>query len=221
MNNNLAFVFDMDGVIVDSNPVHEIALKQFCEKYGYNLSETELQEKIFGRRNRDWLTSVFGELTEEEIQAYGAEKEALFRQLYEKDIRALDGLPEFLEQVARLEIPRCIATSAPRANVDFVLEKTGLGKYFDVILDDTYVTNGKPHPEVYLKAAKALNVDPARAVVFEDSLAGVEAGRRAGCPVVGVTTTHSADELRDTQLVIADFRNLEPKTVVSKVFPET
>ena len=215
-NSALAFVFDMDGVIVDSNPYHEIALRQFCRKYGRDLSEEELREKIFGRRNRDWLTRVFGDLSEEEIKKYGEEKEALFRQLYEKDIQPVAGLKEFLDEVAKLGIPRCIATSAPRANVDFVLDKTGLGRYFEVVLDESFVKEGKPHPEVYLKAARALNFPPDRAIVFEDSLAGVEAARAAGCPVIGVTTTHTAEELTHTDLVIDDFTGIDPGSLLSR-----
>lgn len=212
-----ALIFDMDGVIVDSNPVHEIALRQFCRKYGHDLSEEALREKIFGRRNRDWLTRVFGDLTEDQIVRYGEEKEELFRQLYEKDIRPLNGLPEFLEKVAALNIPRCIATSAPRANVDFVLDRTGLGTYFYVILDDSHVKEGKPNPEVYVKAAAALNTPARKAIVFEDSLAGIQAALGAGCPVVGVTTTHSSAELGHTQRVIDDFHGLDPEELINSL----
>ena len=208
----------MDGVIVDSNPVHKIALKKFVKKYGKSLSEEELVNHIYGRRNQDWLTHIFGQLSAEEIAAYGAEKEALFRQLYEADIQPLDGLVEFLEKVARGNWPRAIATSAPRANVDFTLEKTGTGRFFDTILDDSFVTKGKPDPQIYLKTAEALKLPPANCVVFEDSLAGVDAARNAGCKVVGVTTTHSREELKNTDLVIENFVGLDPKMLISKLF---
>ncbi len=208
----------MDGVIVDSNPAHKIALQKFVKKYGQSLSEEELVNHIYGRRNQDWLTHIFGQLSSEEIAAYGAEKEALFRQLYEADIQPLDGLVEFLEKVARGNWPRAIATSAPRANVDFTLEKTGTGQFFDTILDDSFVTKGKPDPQIYLKTAEALSLPPVNCVVFEDSLAGVDAARNAGCKVVGVTTTHSREELENTDLVIENFVGLDPKMLISKLF---
>lgn len=85
----VAFIFDMDGVIVDSNPFHKIALKQFCSKHGHNLTEAELREKIYGRRNQDWLTNVFGPLDPNKLKQYADEKEALFRNLYENDIKPL------------------------------------------------------------------------------------------------------------------------------------
>ena len=94
----VAFIFDMDGVIIDSNPFHKIALKQFCRKYGHDLTEEQLKEKIYGRTNKDWLANVFGSLTKEQIRKYADEKEALFRELYDKDIKAVDGLEDFHPQ---------------------------------------------------------------------------------------------------------------------------
>ncbi len=212
-----AFIFDMDGVIVDSNPTHKIALKQFCEKHGYHLSETDLREKIYGRTNRDWLLNLFGKLDDETIRRYADEKEALFRELY-TTIEPLAGLVEFLKKMDGVGIRRAIATSAPRANVDFTLEKTATGQYFDVILDDSFVTEGKPNPQIYLKSAQALGFDPARCIVFEDSLSGVLAGKRAGCKVVGLTTTHTTEELSETDLTIPDFKDVTPESLISKLY---
>ena len=208
----------MDGVIVDSNPAHKVALKRFCRKYGKDLSEDELREKIYGRRNQDWLVKIFGPLDDGKMKAYADEKEALFRKIYDQDIKPLDGLADFLEKLDGEKLPRAIATSAPRSNVDFTLSKTGLGRFFGTILDDTFVEQGKPHPDIYLKTAKALNFEPGRCVVFEDSLAGVDSARNAGCKVVGITTTHTKEELKDTDLVIDNFVGLDPKELVSKLF---
>ncbi len=208
----------MDGVIVDSNPFHKIALKQFCSKYGHNLTEEELREKIYGRRNQDWLTNVFGLLDPNKLKQYADEKEALFRDLYGNDIKLLNGLLDFLKKLEEQGIPRAIATSAPRDNVDFTLAKTGTARYFDTILDSAFVTQGKPHPEIYLKTAKALDFKPENCVVFEDSLSGVESGKNAGCKVVGITTTHSREELQQTDLVIDNFIGLDPQKVISGLF---
>src|SRR5690606_16927267 len=127
-----AFIFDMDGVIVDSNPFHKVALRQFCKKHGRDLSEEELKERIYGRTNRDWLLNIFPDLTDEEIARYADEKEEIFRELYANDIVALAGLGEFLKAARTLGIPMAIATSAPLENVDFTLAKTGLREYFPV-----------------------------------------------------------------------------------------
>lgn len=212
-----AFIFDMDGVIVDSNPVHKIALQQFCEKYGYKLSEKDLREKIYGRTNRDWLLNLFSDLDEPTIRMYADEKEALFRSLY-NEIKPLNGLISFLGQLDKLNISRAIATSAPRANVDFTLDNTDTRRYFQTILDDSFVTEGKPNPQIYLKSAQALGFDPANCIVLEDSLSGVTAGKRAGCKVVGITTTHTQTELGEADWVIPDFEGISPESLVSRLY---
>lgn len=214
---SFAFIFDMDGVIVDSNPYHKIALRQFCQQHGYALSEAQLREKIYGRTNKEWITNVFGPLPPETVSQYAEEKEALYRELFKNDIAPVAGLPAFLEQMNAQNIARAIGTSAPRSNVDFTLAGTGLQRFFSIILDDRFVTHGKPHPEIYLKCAEALERTPADCIVFEDSLSGVEAGKRAGCRVVGISTTHTAEELKDTDLVMPDFTSLTPAEVIARL----
>jgi beta-phosphoglucomutase len=212
-----AFLFDMDGVIVDSNPVHKIALKQFCRQHGHDLTEEQLREKIYGRTNKDWIPNVFGAISKELARQYADEKEALFRELYRKDIAPLTGLLSFLDQSEQLGVPKAIATSAPRENVDFTLSLTGTEKYFSTILDESFVTRGKPDPEIYLKTAAALGFDPAQCIVFEDSLSGVLAGKAAGCKVVGVATTHTPEELRETELVIHDFTEITVAALLDRL----
>ncbi|SRR5258706_5054919 len=214
--NPFAFVFDMDGVIVDTNPYHKIALRQFAEKYGYSLSEEELVKKIYGRTNKEWIPNLFGRtLSAQQVQKLGEEKEKLFRDLYEKDIVEVAGLTKFLDQAMQLNLKLAIGTSAPRSNVDFVLAKTGIEKYFPVILDESHVTHGKPNPEIYINCAAALNYPASQCIVFEDSLSGVAAAREAGCPVVGVATTHSAQEL-GTKVVIKDFIEMTPLCLIQE-----
>jgi HAD superfamily hydrolase (TIGR01509 family) len=213
-----AFLFDMDGVIVDSNPYHKIALIQFCKEHGYDLDEQQLREKIYGRTNRDWIMNIFGNIGDEKIRQYTEEKEALYRKLYDNDVKPVDGLISFLEKSEKAGIPRAVATSAPRANVDFSLSKTQTERFFPTILDDSFVSKGKPDPEIYLKSAAALNYKPENCIVFEDSLSGVAAGKAAGCKVVGITTTHTREELHQTDLIIENFAGLDPETLISRLF---
>lgn len=203
-----AVIFDMDGVIVDTNPFHKETINQFCKKYGFHLTDEELRTKIYGRTNREWITNLFGTLTAEQLEAYAFEKEQLFRDVYAQHIKPVEGLIAFLNMLEQNNIPRSIATSAPRANVDFVLKGTGIGKYFEVILDESMVTHGKPHPEIYSKSAKALNLPNAQCIVMEDSLSGIQAGKAAGSKVIGITTTHTPEEMKDTDLVIDNFNTL-------------
>jgi HAD superfamily hydrolase (TIGR01509 family) len=215
---SFAVIFDMDGVIIDSNPFHKISLRLFCEKYGFHLSDEELIKKIYGRTNKEWIANLFGALSKEELSRFGEEKESLFREVYKNDIRSLEGLPGFLESLKEKNIPMAIGTSAPRSNVDFVLSHTGLEGFFSAILDESDVEHGKPNPEIYLKVAAKLGFEPAQSVVFEDSLSGIESARRAGAKVVGVATTHSAEELRHTDFVIKDFAGLDPDQLFAAIF---
>ncbi|GHN00686.1 hydrolase [Cytophagales bacterium WSM2-2] len=212
---NFAFVFDMDGVIVDTNPYHKIALRQFAEKYGYHLDEEGLVKKIYGRTNKEWIPNLFGrELSVEDLYKYGEEKEEMFRVLYKKDITPLKGLRSFLDQMDELKIPRAIGTSAPKSNLDFTLEGTGLRKYFPITLHEADVAKGKPDPEVYIKCAARLTMPTAQCIVFEDSLSGVASAQAAGCPVVGVATTHSPEEL-GTKVTIRDFSEMTPSQIIA------
>jgi beta-phosphoglucomutase len=205
---DFAVIFDMDGVIVDTNPHHKIAIQQFCADHGIQLNELTFQHKIYGRTNRDWITNVFGEITIEQRDAYAKEKEALFRRIYEPDIKPVTGLIAFLDSLVANRIPRAIATSAPPENVEFIVRKTGIRKYFDIILDERNVTHGKPNPEIYIKTAKALNFPNKECIVIEDSLSGITAARKSGSKVIGITTTHTPEELSETNLVIQDFNDL-------------
>lgn len=208
----------MDGVIVDSNPYHKIALKQFCKAHGFDLTEEQLREKIYGRTNRDWILSLFGRLPDEVVNRYALEKEALFRKLYENDIRPLAGLIPFLKKLDEGEYLRAVGTSAPYENVEFTLAKTSTHGYFPVVLHDTDVVVGKPDPEIYLKTAATLKVPPDQCIVFEDSLAGITAAERAGCKVVALTTTHSAEEMHQADLIIDNFIDLDPDKLISQLF---
>lgn len=208
MHKPFAVIFDMDGVIVDTNPFHKETINQFCKKYGFKLTDEELRTKIYGRTNHEWIPALFGTLTQEELEAYAFEKEQMFREAYAAHIKPVEGLVAFLDMLMQNNIPRSIATSAPRANVDFVLNGTGIGKYFDIILDESMVTHGKPHPEVYIKSAKALTLPNAQCIVIEDSLSGIQAGKAAGSKVIGITTTHTPEEMSATDLVIGNFNSL-------------
>jgi HAD superfamily hydrolase (TIGR01509 family) len=150
------------------------------------------------------------EMSQSEIRELGGQKEQAYRELYAPDIRPVLGLPHFLEELEKRRIPHAVATSAPTPNVDFTMERTGLRRYFPIIIDDTMVSKGKPDPEVYLTAAKTLNMPPDRCVVFEDAILGIQAGKNAGMKVVGLATTHSREELEaeNTDYVMDDFAGL-------------
>ena len=110
-----------------------------------------------------------------------------------------------------------MATAAPRANLDFALEETGLGPWFDVLVDVDMVANGKPSPDLYLKAAELLGRPPGSCVAVEDSYPGIASALAAGMKIVGITTTHTAAELTNVHLVVKDFREVTPAVLAALV----
>ncbi|MGC9344889.1 MAG: HAD family hydrolase, partial [Bacteroidales bacterium] len=154
-----ALIFDMDGVIVDNGRYHYEAWRKYAARLGKKVSFEEVKS-WFGSTNVKILKNLIGgKLNTEEIQLHSDEKEKLYRQLFKKEIRALKGLEEFLKDAQKAGLKLGMATSAPPANVDFVLRHTGLREYFDTITDDTQIANGKPHPEIFLKTAEKLGVN--------------------------------------------------------------
>jgi beta-phosphoglucomutase len=206
-----AVIFDMDGVLVDTNPYHKQAILRFCEKYNRLLNEDELRKHVWGRMNREWIGHLFEGISPELLAQYADEKEALFREIYAPFIEPVAGLIPFLELLKAHKIPIGIGTSAPRANVDFVFEHLGIESFFSQVLDERHVRHGKPHPEIYQKVAEALGFAPEDCIVFEDSLSGVRSGKSAACRVIGITTTHTPEELSETDWAIPNFLGLTIK----------
>jgi beta-phosphoglucomutase family hydrolase len=186
----LAFIFDMDGVIIDSNPAHRDAWAAFNRQYGIETTEA-MHEKMYGRRNDDILRDFFGpSLAAEEIAARSAAKERLFREMVGGRLEEMlvPGVRQFLE--ARRGAPMALATNAEAANVEFLLDRAAIRSYFRAVVNGEQVHRPKPHPEIYLRAAELLEADPANCIVFEDSRSGVEAALAAGMRVIGICTTH-------------------------------
>ena len=211
IENNMDFsiIFDMDGVIVNNNPYHKKAWKLFCKKHNLSLTDQELESKIYGRTGDEVLSYLFNkELKLEIIEQYSTEINKNYRELFAPHIKPIIGLKEFLDDLNQENIKYAIATSAPPINVNFVLSKTRLTEYFQIIVDDTQITKSKPSPEIYLKTANRLNVEPGVCIVIEDSISGIDAALNAGMKVVGITTTHNSEELKHTDLIINNFLEL-------------
>jgi beta-phosphoglucomutase len=204
----LAVLFDMDGVIVDSNPYHKLAFEAFLKRHDVFLTDDELKTRVYGRTNQEIMRFIFKEnFSPERSEVWADEKEALFRKLY-KDVSPVKGLVSFLEKLKARNIKTAVGTSAPKLNLVFILEKIQLVSYFDALLHAADVQFGKPNPEIYLKAAGRLQTNPAHCIVIEDSLPGIQAGLDAGMKVIGITTTHTIAELAHAHLVIDDFESL-------------
>ncbi len=209
-----ALIFDLDGVIVDSNPFHRIAWTNFLKKFGIEVTDDLFRKVIAGTTNEYAFTHLFDrQLDAQEVQVLGDEIEVEFRATISRspDFRELEGLSVLLAEAKTAGMKIALATSAPPENVELSLETLKIKSYFDVIIDNTMVSRGKPDPEVYQKAVQGLGLPPSACLVFEDSMAGVKSARDAGLAVVGVATTHTPDELTEagTVAVIRSFPGLK------------
>ncbi len=204
----MAAIFDMDGVISDNMGYHAKAWEFFLQKYAPRFRIGDVKPH-FGKTNRDLMNYIFGRsLTAEEVERYGEEKEELYRRFYAEHMASLPGLTAFLKELRQARFRTVVATSAPKSNVDFLLDGLSLRNRFDAVVDASEVSRGKPDPEIYLKAAQRVDCSPSACVVFEDSLAGIQAGRNAGMKVVGVATTLSPERITGTDLIIKDFKEI-------------
>lgn len=211
LNNIEAAIFDMDGVIVDNDKYHLQAYEQFCIMKGFRFSEPDFCTKYFGRSNHDILCGITGkQLTHEETSIMGEEKEQIYRRLYSPFIAPIPGLLPFLDELKKAGKKIALASSAPTSNVDFVVDSLKIRHFFDVLVDSHMVSQAKPNPEIYLKAASLLGVTPTKCVVFEDSHAGIRSAQGAGMQVVALATTHSREELKYMPHIIDSYCDLDP-----------
>jgi len=218
-----AFILDMDGTIVDNIPFHIRSWLALLAELGVPITEDEFIRRMVGKTNVETLRElVDANLADGEIAAYAERKEALYRELYRPHLRPVPGLDEFLQDALRLGIPMAVATSAPRANIDFVLGGLGIEGYFQAVIGADRVSRGKPHPDLFLAAAEALGMAPARCLVFEDSLMGLEAARRARMPAIAVATTLDVRELVGVPGVVQVVENfsLDPVVMLGIAFGE-
>jgi beta-phosphoglucomutase family hydrolase len=215
---NLGAIFDWDGVIVDSSRAHETAWERLGAETGRPLPAGHFKAG-FGRKNEHIIPKILGwDLPPGQVTALGRRKEELYREvLRQTGVEPLPGVREFLAALHAAGVPCAVGSSTERLNIDTIMGVIGLDRYFSTIVAADDVTRGKPDPQVFLLGAQRLGVPPARCVVFEDALAGLEAARAGGMKAVAVATTHPAEALRAhadrvvhrlDELAVADLQSL-------------
>jgi beta-phosphoglucomutase len=207
-----AVIFDMDGTMIDNGYYHRKAWSEFIKKHDLSkvdITDHEFKQHFSGRKNDSILELLFNrKLTEEELDKHGEDKETLYRKLYAPHIKEVKGLTAIVNRLKKSGIKVAIATTSPKKNREFVLEKLSLTKAFPVIVGSEHVLHGKPDPEIYIKTAKKLKVDSKECLVFEDTPVGIEAAKNAGMRVIGILTRHSEEELRAADLATNDFTKI-------------
>jgi beta-phosphoglucomutase family hydrolase len=203
-----AIIWDMDGVIVDSAQVHFRAWRSIFHSRNVGFTYEDFRH-TFGQRNDNIITTILGKKVAPELVATIArEKEERFRSLVEEELEPFPGAIELIQSLNRAKFPLALASSAPMQNIELILDKLGLKKCFPVIVSSEEVSKGKPDPEIFLTAAKRLNVEPGDCLVIEDAVAGVTAAKAAGMKCIAVTNTHTARSLIEADLIADSLREI-------------
>ena len=212
-----AFIFDMDGTLVDNMRFHTEAWRTLIEENGYEFEERKFLVETAGQTNREIIPSVFGAMSNERLSELALRKEELYREAYLPHRKPVEGLVEFLDAARGLGIKMAVSTAASPANMAFILDGLELRHYFGAITTAADVKRGKPDPEIFLISAANVGVEPRNSIVFEDAFFGFEAAKRAGMKAIGITTVNSHDEIMAVDGVVeahAGFQGLDPDRIV-------
>ena len=203
----------MDGVLIDSYEGHFVAWQALASECGRTFPR-DLFAETFGMHNGQILPMWLGaDARDLDLGVLSARKETLFRELAGDRLQPLEGAVELVRALADEGFRLAVGSSAPRANVDFVLGVLGLAGSFAGAATGDDVTDGKPHPEVFLKAAQVLELPPSRCVVIEDAPQGVDSGLAAGAKVVALTSTRPHAELQHAHRVVDQLSALTPNAL--------
>jgi beta-phosphoglucomutase family hydrolase len=199
MSTTSAFLFDLNGTMIDDMHYHlDVWHNVLVNQLGAKLSKEEVRAHMYGK-NSELLDRVFGagSFTEEQVADISHRKEVEYQTIYRPHLQLLEGLTAFLAKAKSNNVKMAIGSAAIPFNIDFVLDNLDIRHYFEAIVSADDVTVSKPHPEVFLKGAQLLHVDPSTCVVFEDAPKGVEAAHRAGMKAVAITTLHTPEEFHN------------------------
>jgi len=208
-----AFIFDMDGTLVDNMRYHTEAWRTLIEENGYEFDEHKFMVETAGQTNREIIPGVFGAMSNERLSELALRKEELYREAYLPNRTPVPGLTAFLDEAQQLGIRMAVATAASPANMAYILDGLDLRKYFGALTTAADVKRGKPDPEIFLLSAARLGVETGNSIVFEDALFGFEAAKRAVNSAEDIMRTGSVAEVH------ADYTSMRPDDLIAKYLP--
>lgn len=211
-----AVIFDLDGVLIDSEPLHCKADIMLLTEFGIDVPENYFD------RFAGWADAAMWEEIKKEYHIAKSIDEIIELQLplklkllQESDHQAIPGIIEILKEIKTMQIPVAIASSSPKVFIEAAIRKIGIEQYFAVILSGHEVLRSKPEPDIFLKAAELLNVNPAECLVVEDSRSGTIAAKKAGMKCIGYQNINSGDQdLSQADLITDDIKELNIKKIM-------
>ncbi|MHB1296160.1 MAG: HAD family hydrolase [Anaerolineae bacterium] len=209
----LGVIWDMDGILADSNAQHWEAWQRVLPGYGLSMNREQF-EATCGMTDADLLPMLYGpSMTLALAYNLGEHKEAVFRDLVSQGLEPFPGVRAWLARFAGWRARQAVASSAPMDNIAATLQGLDVWRWFGLVISGVGLAASKPDPTIFCNAAAGLRIPPTRCLVIEDSVAGVEAARRAGMACVAVTNTRSAQDLAAADVVLASLEDLTEEMV--------
>ena len=213
--NYKAFLFDLNGTMIDDMQYHVKAWHRIFNELGANISMERMKAESYGKNHEVIERVMPGRFSEEEKTEMSFAKERQYQKEYKPHLKLIDGLDLFLEKAYQQNIKMAIGSAAIMFNIDFVLDGLDLRKYFSVIVSADDVKKSKPDPETYLKCAEALKVSPDECIVFEDAPKGVESAQNAGMRSVVLTILHEQHEFDQYKNIVAFGKDYKEKDLLN------
>jgi beta-phosphoglucomutase len=217
MPDQLAVIFDVDGVLTDSYDAHFQSWQRMFGEIGVQFTDEQFR-RTFGRTNRDIFNELYpGQMNDEEARRLGDRKEELYRKIVSETFKPLPGAVALIDALRTAGFKLAVGSSGPPENIALTLEKLGRAERFDATVTGRDVQRGKPDPQVFLLAAERLDVRPERCAVIEDAPQGIEAANRAGMTSIAVTGTATRDKLSHARLVVDSLEQLTPSKITTLI----
>ncbi len=205
------FIFDMDGVIIDSEPLHLKAVEMVLKEHSLDITDDELYTYIGISNIKMWTDFKKKYIIESEIEELLKKQVGYSSQIYETaELVAINGISELISDLKSKGITIGLASSSSRRFIEFVLKGLKIYEYFDVIVSGDEVKKGKPEPDIFLLAAELMGVEPCRCLVLEDSANGVRGAKSAGMKCIGYKNPNSGlQDLTIADMIISSLEKLE------------
>lgn len=211
-------IFDLDGTVVDSIDKDFAALREALAESGIRFSYQEYIEKVGAKGEEIIDSKLSGQEKENLPQKILESKEEKFKEnVRAKGLNPVLGIESLLKQAKEYPLWTALATGSEKDKVEFIFNQVSLSQYFDVIVSSDGVDQGKPYPEIFLQAARELNLAPSECLVFEDAILGIQSAKEAGMKCVAITTSSPPDMLCEADLVIHSFKDFDLKRFLKKI----
>lgn len=214
MYQNYAVIFDVDGVLADTGPIHYESWVKMANEIGKTFKKSYF-EATFGQQSVPITRQLVGRNVDQNlVEKWAQLKEQYYREMVKDKIKPLPGVIGLIEVLKSMNFKLAVGSSGPPENVELLLKSLKIEFFFDTIITAAEVKNGKPSPDVFLIAAQKINVKPQNCVVIEDAPVGIEAAKRANMKCIALTTTHDIVDLRIADMIVQDLSYVSVNSIL-------